>query len=146
MRMTCRAVALLIGLAAVKPAIAIDNVVLQWNEATLDAIRNTKTAPPIAARAFAIAHTAMFDAWAAYDPVAKGTRLGSSLRRPEVERTAANKEKAMSFAAYRVLVDLFPTQTDLFDALMSSLGMTRRTYRPIQAVPAASVMFVRGRC
>ena len=82
MRITCRTEALLIGLAllltAIEPAVAIDNVVLQWNEATLDAIRNTKSAPPIAARAFAITHTAMFDAWAAYDPVAKGTRLGSS--------------------------------------------------------------------
>src|SRR5262249_43927782 len=77
---------------------------------------------PIASRAFAITHTAMFDAWAAYDPVAKGTRLGNSLRRPEVERTAANKEKAMSFAAYRVLVDLFLTQTAIFDLLMSALG------------------------
>src|SRR6266581_133233 len=126
MRITCRTEALLIGLAllltAIEPAVAIDNVVLQWNEATLDAIRNTKSAPPIAARAFAITHTAMFDAWAAYDPVAKGTRLGSSLRRPEVERTAANKEKALSFAAYRVLVDLFSTQTAVFGALMSSLG------------------------
>src|SRR5438105_9991672 len=123
---TCRTEALLIGLAllltAIEPAVAIDNVVLQWNEATLDAIRNTKSPPPIAARAFAVTHTAMFDAWAAYDPVAKGTRLGSSLRRPEVERTAANKEKAISFAGYRVLVDLFSTQTAVFGALMSSLG------------------------
>src|SRR5436305_15053721 len=98
MRITCRTEALLIGLAllltAIELAVAIDNVVVQWNEATLDAIRNTKSAPPIAARAFSITHTAMFD------PVAKGTRLGSSLRRPEVERTAANKEKATSFAAY----------------------------------------------
>jgi len=82
MRITCRTEALLIGLAllltAIDPAVAIDNVVLQWNEATLDAIRNTKSAPPIAARAFAITDTAMFDAWAACDPVAKGTRLGSS--------------------------------------------------------------------
>src|SRR5947208_8627105 len=126
MRIARRTVALVIGLGllltAIEPAIAIDNVVFQWNEATLDAIRNTKSAPPIAARAFAITHTAMFDAWAAFDPVAKGTRLGSSLRRPEVERTAANKEKATSFAAYRVLVDLFPTQTAVFGALMSSLG------------------------
>src|SRR5437660_2350853 len=125
-RTTFRTEALLIGLAllltAIEPAVAINNVVLRWNEATLDAIRNMKSGPPIAARAFAITHTAMFDAWAAYDPVAKGTRLGSSLRRPEVERTAANKEEAMSFAAYRVLVDLFPTQTTVFDALMSSLG------------------------
>jgi len=121
---TLKVLALLIGAALlfpVEPAVAVDNIVLQWNEATLDAIRNTKTSPPIASRAFAITHTAMFDAWAAYDPVAKGTRLGSSLRRPEVERTAANKQEAISFAAYRVLVDLFPTQTAVLDALMSSL-------------------------
>src|SRR5437667_11848747 len=63
MRITCRTEALLIGLAllltAIEPAVAIDNVVLQWNEATLDAIRNTKSAPPIAARAFSITHTAI---------------------------------------------------------------------------------------
>jgi hypothetical protein len=119
-------VALLIGLVlssiSLQPAVATDNVVLRWNEAILDAIRNSKASPPITSRAFAITHTAMFDAWAAYDSVAQGTRLSGTLRRPEAERTAANKEKAMSFAAYRVLVDLFPTQTSVFDALMSSLG------------------------
>src|SRR5437016_13382386 len=97
MRITCRTEALLIGLAllltAIEPAVAIDNVVLQWNEATLDAIPNTKSAPPIAASAFSITHTAMFDAWAAYYPVAKGTQPGSGLRRPDVERTAATNEK-----------------------------------------------------
>jgi len=96
--------------------------VLQWNQATIDAIRNAKTPPPIASRAFAMMHTAMFDAWAAYDSVALSTRLGGALRRPEAERTIPNKEKAISFAAYRVMVDLFSTQTSLFDALMSSLG------------------------
>jgi hypothetical protein len=103
-------------------ASAADNVVVQWNKATVDAIRNTKTPPPIASRAFAMTQTAMFDAWAAYDSVALSTRLGGALRRPETERETPNKEKAISFAAYRVLVDLFPTQTPLFDALMSSLG------------------------
>src|SRR5439155_23834597 len=121
-----RLLALLIGsalfLIPIEPAVAVDNVVLQWNEATLGAIRNTKTSPPIASRALAITHTAMFDAWVAYDPMAKGTRLGDSLRRSEVERTAAIKEKAISFAAYRVLADLFPTQTAVFDALMRNLG------------------------
>jgi hypothetical protein len=55
-----------------------------------------------------VLHTATYDAWAAYDPVAKGTRLGSQLRRPAAERTLANKNKAISFAAYKVLTDLFP--------------------------------------
>ena len=65
----------------------------------------------------------MYDAWAAYDPIALGTRFGGDLRRPDDEHTDANKALAISFAAYRALVDLFPTQqTVLFDPLMESLG------------------------
>lgn len=127
LRPTLRSKALLVGLAVflvttLRPVLAADNVVLQWNQEILTAIRNTKAPPPIASRALAITHTAMFDAWAAYDSVARSTRLGGMLRRPEGERTAANKEKAISFAAYRVLVDLFPSETSAFDARMSSLS------------------------
>jgi hypothetical protein len=61
------------------------------------------------ARALAIVHTCIFDAWAAYDQKAVGTQLGGSLRRPKSEQTATNKNKAISFAAYRAAVDLFPT-------------------------------------
>lgn len=99
------------------------NVVLRWNEVALDAIRTTRTSPPIAARALAITHTCIFDAWAAYDDEAIGTRLGGTLRRPKSERNVAEKEKAISFAAYTALVDLFPSQkTTLFDNAMKSLG------------------------
>lgn len=99
-----------------------DNVVLRWDEAALQAVRNTRLGPPMVARALAIAHTAMFDAWAAYDGVAVGTQLGAAFRRPIAERTLANKQQAISFAAYRTLTDLFPTQQALFDALMTNLG------------------------
>jgi len=53
------------------------------------------------ARALAIVHTCIYDAWAAYDNRAIGTRLGGALRRPPQEHTRANKETAISFAAYR---------------------------------------------
>jgi PAP2 superfamily len=101
-----------------------DNVVLQWNAAALQAVRDTTFAPPVVARALAIAHTAMFDAWAAYDARADGTRLGGSLRRPAAERTLANKSEAVSFAAYRALTDVFPVpaQATGFNALMGALG------------------------
>jgi membrane-associated phospholipid phosphatase len=100
-----------------------DNVVIRWNQAALDAIRITRTSPPIAARVLAITHTCIFDAWAMYDDSAIGTQLGGSLRRPKSERTLANKEKAVSFAAYRALVDLIPGQkTTLLDPLMAQLG------------------------
>jgi hypothetical protein len=70
-----------------------DVVVLQWNALVLQAIRDTSPAPPVAARALAIAHTAMFDAWTAYDGHAVGTRLGRSIRRPRAERTLAKQAR-----------------------------------------------------
>lgn len=105
-----------------QPAAVAQTVVVRWNNAALDAIRITRPGPPIVARMLAIPHTCMYDAWAAYDTTAAGTRLGDQLRRPATERTDANKNKAISFAAYRALVDLFPSEVASFNALMASLG------------------------
>jgi hypothetical protein len=101
---------------------ADDNAVLRWSEQTLAAIRALKTGPTVNARALAIAHTAMYDAWAAYDPTAVGTRLGGSLRRPAAERTDAYKSQAVSHAAYRALLNLFPARSADFRALMTAMG------------------------
>jgi Domain of unknown function (DUF6851) len=99
------------------------DLVLRWNEAFLVGVRNSKLGPPMVARALAIAHTSIYDAWAAYDNKAVGTRLGGSLRRPARERTLANAATAISFAAYRSAVDLFPgSVSSVFDPLMRSLG------------------------
>lgn len=97
------------------------NVVLRWNEALLDAVRATKMAPPITARALAITHTAMYDAWTPYTGKARPTRPGPH-RRPKGKRTLAHKSEAISHAAHRALVDLFPTQKASFDGLMKRLG------------------------
>src|ERR1700682_4168952 len=75
-----------------------DSVVLRWNEAALQGVRDTKLGPPMVARALAIVHTCLFDAWAAYDHQAVGTRLGGALRRPSRERTLAHVNQAISFA------------------------------------------------
>jgi hypothetical protein len=87
-----------------------DNAILKWDEELLQAIRlhPRETGPTITSRAIGVLHTATYDAWAAYDGVAKSTTYGSQLRRPAGERTLDNKTKAISFAAYRVLTDLFP--------------------------------------
>jgi len=119
-------------------AATTDNVTIRWDNAALQAIRVTRLGPPIVARALAVAHTAMYDAWAAYDDQAVGTRLGGSLRRPAIERTLASKNEAVSFAAYRALVDLFPTQTPLFNDLMASLGYDPEN-RSTDVVTAAGV-------
>lgn len=82
-------------------------LVVQWNQLALNAICRTATAPPLAARALAMLHTAMYDAWTVYNPCAISTTTGSLIKRPEVERGSAFKRKAYSFAAYRVLTELF---------------------------------------
>jgi len=98
-----------------------DNVVLQWDEELLQAVRALPPGPTVTARAISVVHTAIFDAWAAYDDRALGTRLRGSLRRPAAERTLANKNKAISFAAYKALADLFPARRSDFAEQMVML-------------------------
>ena len=63
----------------------------------------------------------MFDAWAQYDSVAAPT-LGEPARRPVPERPVANKREAISYAAFRVLADLFPADTSKLEREMTNLG------------------------
>ncbi len=118
------AIGTLLSLPAKAATLTTDasNDVILWNNAGLAAIRDTKPGPTVVARDLAILQTSIFDAWAAYDPQAIGTRLGNTLQRPNSENTLANKKEAVGYAAYRTLVDLFPTQKAKFDSLMTNLG------------------------
>jgi PAP2 superfamily len=99
------------------------NAANPWIEAALQGVRDSKLGAPMVSRALAVVHTCMFDAWAAYDEKAIGTQLRGALRRPSVERTLANKERAISYAAYRALADLFPADTEpVYKPLMKQLG------------------------
>jgi PAP2 superfamily len=93
-----------------------------WNQVALQAVRQTRMGPPLVARALHILHAAMYDAWAAHDDAAFGSRLGDQLRRPPAARTGAAKREAVSFAAHLALSDLFPTEATSFAKLMSDLG------------------------
>ena len=118
------ALGLVAGVGRSQPARAAsgDSVVLAWNEQLLNTFKEARTAPTIAARALAVVHTAIYDAWAAYDPVAVGTRMGAGLRQPAAERTLDNKNRAVSFAAYAALVDLFPARQGIYGQQMADLG------------------------
>jgi hypothetical protein len=74
-------------------------------------------------RTLAVIHTCMYDAWAAYDDNGVDTQLSGALRRPPNERTLANKEKAVSYAAYRALSDVLPADIEsVYKPLMKELG------------------------
>jgi hypothetical protein len=99
------------------------NVVIEWNTAALQGVRDSKLGPPMVSRALAIVHTCMYDAWAAYDDRARGTQLGTRLRQPHLLRTLGNKKEAISFAAYRAVADVFGLDDlSVFRPLMMSLG------------------------
>lgn len=100
-----------------------DSVVTDWNDVTLQSIRSSKIGPPMVARALALVNTCMYDAWACYDGVANGSEFYGILRRPAAERTQANKEIAVSYAAYRALLDLFPAFATTFRDEMTNAGL-----------------------
>jgi hypothetical protein len=64
----------------------------------------------------------MYDAWAAYDDRAVGTRLGDKLRRPPEERTQKNRETAIAYATYRALADVYPADKPWLDEQLRKFG------------------------
>lgn len=105
------------------------SVVVRWNDAMLVAIRNGRPRPTVVTRAMFMVHSAMYDAWSLYDAAAVPTVLDATLRRPDNERTYANKAAAVSQAAYQMLIALFPeyeTRSQAFSSLLTNLG-----YQPV---------------
>jgi hypothetical protein len=78
--------------------------------------------PTVGARMMSIITTCMYDAWAAYDAKAVGTRLGGKLRRPEAEHTDENKTKAIAYATYRALLNLFPEDAEFIRTKLKEQG------------------------
>jgi hypothetical protein len=77
---------------------------LRWNRLACDAICYAQLPPTLAARALAMVHTAMYDAWTAYAGGSYiSTTTGDRLKRLEDEHTKENREIAFSYAAWRVL-------------------------------------------
>lgn len=86
------------------------DMVLEWNEHALDAFRALSTSPPVASRALAMMHVAIFDAVNSVDKTHKPYAV--QLPAPSsISRTAA-----VAAAAHQVLVSLFPARAAIFDA------------------------------
>jgi hypothetical protein len=101
-------------------ASASADVVTDWNAAALDAIRVSRTSPPVASRALAILHVSIFDA------VNGISRRHQAYVVPSAVPASASPEAAASAAAHRVLVTLFPDRADDFDELFETTLSTLR--------------------
>ncbi|HYP52388.1 MAG TPA: vanadium-dependent haloperoxidase, partial [Pyrinomonadaceae bacterium] len=128
----------------------------EWLDIALDATarehERNGARPTIGSRMLAVVVTCMYDAWAAYDERAVGTRLGGTLRRPAAERTPANKRKAVAYATYRALEYLFPEDRTWLEARMRQYGFDPadqstdvRTPQGVGNVAAAAVIEYRRR-
>jgi len=104
-----------INLASLIGIPASADVVTDWNNAALDAIRADRTAPPIASRSLAIAHVAIYDA------VNGIARTHEPYLVPSAVPASASREAAATAAAHQTLVSLFPNHTSTFDALHAAI-------------------------
>lgn len=90
------------------------NVVLDWNQVVLDAIKATGTNPLLGSRALAITQAAVYDAVNAID----GTHASYAFNGQA--SPGASPEAAVASAAYHTLIELFPTRQATFKAALQS--------------------------
>jgi membrane-associated phospholipid phosphatase len=88
--------------------------VTDWNSVALDAIRNNRTPPPMAARNLAILHVSIYDAC---NGIGQNCQPYFVAGKPA---GVASKEAAIAAAAHEVLVNLYPAQQTNFDAAYGS--------------------------
>ncbi len=123
--MFARFVSIVIFMSAESAVLAGLSVARQWNEECLGAIRRDFPAPMVHARNLFHVSAAMYDAWAAYDPVAVGVFHNEKAEAADV---AAARAEAISYAAYRVLRERYAISVgaavtlDALDARMAALG------------------------
>jgi hypothetical protein len=91
------------------------DVVTDWNNAALDAIRGGNTSPPIASRSLAILHVSIYDAVNGIDHTHEAYLV------PSAVPASASREAAASAAAHGALVNLFPAAAANFDALHAAI-------------------------
>src|SRR4051812_39636540 len=108
--------------------LAVQSIARIWNERNLAAIRIDRPHPPVQARNLFSASVAMYDAWAAYDPVAIGFVYRGKHTSQDIP---AARREAISFAAYRILRERYAlslnaaTSRAALDARMVGLGYNK---------------------
>ncbi|NNE25401.1 MAG: haloperoxidase, partial [Saprospiraceae bacterium] len=102
-----------------------ENMAYKWGKLSLDATAydtdRFKPRPTITSRYLGLIWVSVFDAWSRYDKKAIPVYLKEA-RRPGSEHTLANKQKAISYAAYRTMCNYYYTDSLIFRDFMIELG------------------------
>jgi hypothetical protein len=106
--------------------VGADNLAYRWGTVILKATANDterfKPRPTVTSRYLGLICTTIFDAWSRYDAKATPVYLSGVDRRPETEMTILNKEKAISYAAFRALNEYYYSDTAYFRQMMVEFG------------------------
>lgn len=90
------------------------DVVIDWNKQLMGAIKTGSVNPPMASRAMAITHLAIYDAVNSIDDTHQAYAVNLNVP------GTTSREAAAAQAARDALVGLFPTQAATFDAALST--------------------------
>ncbi|MEM8488824.1 MAG: T9SS type A sorting domain-containing protein [Bacteroidota bacterium] len=130
----------LLTLGLILPATSVEaqdhSIARQWNEVQIEAIRGDTPRPTVHARNLFHLSAVMYDAWAVYDPMARTYILDNTYGSETCAfdgitipaDVTADRDEAISYAAYRLLSHRFansPGATESlasFDDLMMQLG------------------------
>lgn len=103
-----------------------ENMAYKWGAVVLEGTANdterNKPRPPVSSRMVALPMIAMFDAWSRYDSVAVPVYLSRVERRPASEQNPEHKAEAISYAACRVLQEVYPADSALFAQRLKEFG------------------------
>lgn len=99
---------------ALLPAFAHADIITDWNQQLLEAVRATRTNPPAASRQMAILHTAQFDA---VTGILGGYERYHATGNP---LSPASPEAAAAAAGHKVLSALYPARQASFDTLYAA--------------------------
>jgi hypothetical protein len=104
-----------------------NNRAYKWGKISLECTANDtdkfKPRPTVTSRILALTWTAIFDAWSRYDEKANPLFLTAADRQPPGERTLKNKEIAISYAAYRTMMEYYFSDTAMLRAKMKDFGL-----------------------
>ena len=106
--------------------VGVNNLAYRWGTVILKATANDterfKPRPTVTSRYISLVCTSIFDAWTRFDTKAIPVYLNGVERRPENEQTILNKEKAISYAAFRALNEYYYSDSAYFRQFMVELG------------------------
>ncbi|MDX2250247.1 MAG: vanadium-dependent haloperoxidase [Bacteroidia bacterium] len=92
-------------------------------EATARDTDRFKPRPTVTSRILGLIWTSVFDAWSVYDAKAVPVYFTGLERRPEAERTLENKEIAISYAAYRAMMEYYWADSAYLRQAMLEMGL-----------------------